>query len=164
LNITIQELEISGVLFALLPTHTDQRGWLCETFRPDWFARLPLTVPQPAMSYISATLPGQTRGPHEHRNQTDIFVFFGSTIFLVYLWDNRPASKTYKKHLRLSIGEEKPGLVIVPAGVVHAYKNIGTCPGFVLNQPDRLYRSWNKNEPPDEIRYEDDPASPFKTD
>ncbi len=160
MNIEIKELAINGVRFALLPVYKDPRGWLCETFRSDWLPAPPL----PAMTYISLTLPGQTRGPHEHRTQTDIFVFFGSNPFLVYLWDNRPASPTYKKHLRLTAGEESPALLIVPPGVVHAYKNIGNLPGYVLNHPDRLYRGPGKKEPADEIRYEDDPGQPFPVD
>jgi dTDP-4-dehydrorhamnose 3,5-epimerase-like enzyme len=48
----------------------DDRGWLTELFRHDELA------PEffPVMAYISSTLPGVTRGPHEHVDQADLFV------------------------------------------------------------------------------------------
>ncbi|RJQ49085.1 MAG: dTDP-4-dehydrorhamnose 3,5-epimerase, partial [Nitrospiraceae bacterium] len=46
--------------------------------------------------------------------------------------------------------------------IVHAYKNIGIVDGLVINLPDRLYKGWGKTEPVDEIRYEDDPKTPFR--
>ena len=54
--------------------------------------------------------------------------------------------------------------VIIPAGVVHAYRNVGTEPGVVFNCPNRLYKGPGRRYPVDEIRHEDDPASPFRLD
>ena len=54
--------------------------------------------------------------------------------------------------------------MIVPKGVVHAYKNIGGCDGMVFNAPNRLYAGRGRTEPVDEIRHETDPNSPFKID
>jgi dTDP-4-dehydrorhamnose 3,5-epimerase len=48
--------------------------------------------------------------------------------------------------------------------VVHAYRNVGGEPGLVFNCPDRLYKGPGRKEPVDEIRHEDDPASPFQLD
>jgi dTDP-4-dehydrorhamnose 3,5-epimerase len=61
-------------------------------------------------------------------------------------------------------GEQKPQAVIVPAGVVHAYKNIGLKPGWVINLPNRLYAGRGRKETVDEIRHESDPNSPFQMD
>ena len=36
---------------------------------------------QPAMAYVSETLPGVARGPHEHVDQTDSFAFSGRASF-----------------------------------------------------------------------------------
>jgi dTDP-4-dehydrorhamnose 3,5-epimerase len=52
-------------------------------------------------------------------------------------------------------------MVVVPAGVVHAYKNIGDVPGMVFNAPNRLFAGEGRKEPVDEIRHESDPDSPF---
>ena len=48
----------------------DSPGWLIELFRDD---ELP-EEHRPAMSYISLTLPGVARGPHEHRQQSESFL------------------------------------------------------------------------------------------
>ena len=53
-------------------------------------------------------------------------------------------------------------LLIVPAGVVHAYKNVGTEPGIVFNCPNRHYKGPGKSQPVDEIRHEEKVGSPFR--
>jgi dTDP-4-dehydrorhamnose 3,5-epimerase len=55
----------------------------------------------------------------------------------------------------LVAGEENPLFLVVPPGVVHAYRNIGDTDAFVLNFPDALYAGWGRKEPVDEIRHED---------
>ncbi|MEO0067853.1 MAG: dTDP-4-dehydrorhamnose 3,5-epimerase family protein [candidate division WOR-3 bacterium] len=164
MNNPFKELEIKGVFLARAEIHSDTRGWLCETFRADWLAGLGLERLQPAMGYVSLTNPGVARGPHDHRFQTDCFAFIGPSDFKIYLWDNRPDSPSFHTHLQLVLGASAPGLLIVPPGVVHGYKNIGNEPGLVHNFPDKLFRGWNRTEAVDEIRYEDDPNSPFRID
>jgi dTDP-4-dehydrorhamnose 3,5-epimerase len=61
-------------------------------------------------------------------------------------------------------GEENPLAVIVPKGVAHGYKNVGTVDGMVINCPNRLYMGQGKKEPIDEIRHEDDPETVFRFD
>ncbi len=149
---------IAGVEIRSLERYCDERGWLCELFRRD---ELPEEL-LPAMAYVSMTLPQVVRGPHEHRGQTDYFGFVGPGTFEVYLWDNRPDSPTYGVHVKFSAGQENPCVVVIPPGVVHAYKNVSSAPGLVFNAPNRLYRGEGKKEQVDEIRWEDDPDSPFK--
>ncbi len=114
------------------------------------------------MAYLSETAAGATRGPHEHLQQTDFFCFFGPATFHLYLWDNRPESSTYLCHEIAIVGSGQPITVIIPPGVVHAYRNVGTIPGLVVNCPNRLYRGEGKSDPVDEIRHEDDPRSVFR--
>jgi len=52
----------------------------------------------------------------------------------------------------------------VPAGVVHAYKNVGGKPGVVFNGANRLYKGRGKKEPVDEIRHEEKEGSPYRMD
>ena len=59
-------------------------------------------------------------------------------------------------------GEENACTVVIPPGVVHAYRNVGESDAYVLNFPDALYAGDGKKEPIDEIRHEDDPDSPFQ--
>ena len=152
---TIHEVEVH-----LLKKYRDARGWLAEIFRAD---ELPSQV-LPAMSYISETLPSAVRGPHEHVNQTDYFCFLGPSTFRLILWDNRTDSPSYWCRQELFVGEENPCVVIVPEGVVHAYRNVGNKPGWVINCPNRLYAGEGRKEPVDEIRHEADPNSPFRID
>jgi dTDP-4-dehydrorhamnose 3,5-epimerase len=151
---------VAGVIWRPLTRHQDARGWLCEVFRQD---ELPAEY-HPVMGYLSTTEPGLARGPHEHVEQADCFCFLGPSNFLLALWDNRPTSPTYCAYQKVVIGEDNPMLVIIPAGVVHGYKNIGPVTGLVVNCPNRLYRGWGGKDAVDEIRHENDPQSPFQWD
>ena len=151
---------IDGIIWRPLTTYHDPRGWLCELFRHD---EIPAQF-HPVMAYISATEPDVARGPHEHVDQADFFCFIGPSHFKVYLWDNRPQSKTYRARQTEVVGTDKPMALIIPAGVAHAYKNVGAEPGVVFNCPNRLYRGPGRKETIDEIRHEDDAASPFRLD
>ena len=153
--------QIDGVIIKKLAKHLDRRGYLCETFRLD---ELPQGL-SPVMSYVSYTEPGIARGPHEHKEQTDIFAFIGPGNFLLKLWDNRTESTTYGHYMEIFGGRDNPVTVIIPPGIVHGYKNISsTEQGMVLNFPDRLYMGWNKKEEVDEVRHEDVVDSPYLMD
>ena len=152
--------KIEGLTIKDIKKYSDKRGWLVELFRQDEIKE----DIHPVMSYVSMTLPNVTRGSHEHKEQTDYFAFLGPSNFKLILWDNRPHSLTFKNKMELVVGEDNPKLVIIPPGVVHAYKNIGKKPGLVLNFPNRLYAGWGKKEKVDEIRYENDPNSPYNID
>ena len=157
---TFCEGAIDGVIFKPLSPYRDHRGWLIELYRED---NLPPDQ-QPVMAYVSETLPGVARGPHEHVDQTDYFAFFGPGDFLLYLWDARPASPTRGHSMKVAVGESNRQCVIVPPGVVHAYKNVGQTPGWVFNAPNRLYAGKGKREPVDEIRHEDAAESAYRLD
>jgi len=151
---------IQGVLVRPLKRFADSRGWLMELYRTD---ELPAET-QPVMAYVSQTEPGGVRGPHEHRRQSDVFAFIGPGEFKLYLWDARRDSPTYGHRQTLIAGESDQVQVVVPPGVVHAYKNVGSTPGLVFNCPDRLYAGAGRKEAVDEIRHEDLPESPFLLD
>jgi dTDP-4-dehydrorhamnose 3,5-epimerase len=151
---------IDGVVFRPLSQHADRRGWLAELFRDDELA----PEHHPAMAYVSETLPGIARGPHQHVDQTDYFAFIGPGDFILYLWDARPDSPTRGHRICATVGASNRQAVIVPPGVVHAYRNVGPTPGWVFNAPNRLYAGRGRSEPVDEIRHEDDPAGPYQLD
>ena len=52
--------------------------------------------------------------------------------------------------------------VLIPKGVVHAYRNTGAVDGIVFNCPNRLYMGEGKKTPIDEIRHEDDPDTIYR--
>jgi dTDP-4-dehydrorhamnose 3,5-epimerase len=153
---TFKEGLIQGVEIRPLVKYKDERGWLGEIWRQD---ELDKNL-WPVMSYVSLTHKGIVRGPHEHKKQTDIFLFLDNYHFCLYLWDNRSGSKTYEYKYKMVL--EETVLIIVPPGVVHAYKNIGEENGLIINFPDRLYKGQGKKEAVDEIRYENETKSPYR--
>jgi len=142
---------IDGIIIKKINKYNDERGWLSEIWRND-----ELIDYQPVMAYISITKPGVVRGPHEHKEQSDCFIFVGPGEFELHLWDKKGA------HEIIKAGESNPILVIVPPGVVHGYKCISKVDAMSINLPDKLYKGKNKQEEIDEIRWEIDPQSPYK--
>jgi dTDP-4-dehydrorhamnose 3,5-epimerase len=157
---TFRDGSIDGIIWKPLTFYRDPRGWLCELFRHD---ELPDEF-HPVMAYMSLTEPGIARGPHEHVDQADYFCFTGPSTFRVYLWDARKGSPTAGAKEVRDVGENAPFALIVPAGIVHAYKNIGDRDGLVFNAANRLYGGWLKQDPVDEIRHEQDADSPYQLD
>ena len=150
--------QIKGVIIRKLAKAEDSRGWLAELFRKDeldgeFF---------PTMAYISSTNPGVTRGPHEHLQQADLFCFIGPSNFKLRMWDNREGSETFRCVTTVVVGHDNPSVVLIPAGVVHAYQNIGDTEGIVINCPNRLYRGPGRKEEVDEIRHENDRETIFR--
>lgn len=154
---SFSEGEIKGVIVRELKKFFDKRGWLTELFRKDELDEEFL----PAMAYISSTNPGVTRGPHEHWDQADFFCFIGPSDFKLRLWDNRKHSETFGSMMTMVVGETNPAAVLIPAGVVHGYKNVGEVDGIVINCPNRLYAGAGRKEEVDEIRHENDGESTF---
>ena len=151
--------KIEDVIVYPIRKFVDERGWLAELFRHDELSK----EFYPAMAYISLTEPNLQRGPHEHIDQADLFCFIGPGNFKLRLWDNRGDSSTFRNVMTMFVGADNPQAVIIPKGVVHAYKNVSTTEkGMVINCPNRLYMGENKSEPVDEIRHEDDPNTIFK--
>ncbi|SNB44692.1 dTDP-4-dehydrorhamnose 3,5-epimerase family protein [Geobacter sp. DSM 9736] len=152
--------KIHDVVIKPLTKFIDERGWLAELFRTDEVAQDIV----PVMAYVSMTQPGVARGPHEHAEQTDYFCFIGPSNFKVYLWDSRADSPSCGIRQTIYGGADSPLMLIVPPGVVHAYKNVGIDNGIVFNAPNRLYAGEGKRSPVDEIRHEESAGSVFLLD
>ncbi len=148
---------IKDVIIKEITEYHDDRGYLSELFRSDDLAGY-----RPEMSYISFTNPGVIRGPHEHKHQSDLFVFVGPGNFELHLWDRRSNSETNGEKMTIEVGKDNPCSVLVPPGVVHGYKCISSLPAMSINFPDKLYKGQGKGEDVDEIRWEQDEASPYK--
>ncbi|MCK5320578.1 dTDP-4-dehydrorhamnose 3,5-epimerase family protein [Candidatus Parcubacteria bacterium] len=147
---------IKDVIIKKINKYEDERGWLAEVFRED---EIDFHI---EMSYVSSTKPGVIRGPHEHKYQSDFFVFIGPGDFELHLWDRRENSETYKEYVKIKVGESNLCSVIVPPGVVHGYKCISNNNAWCVNMPNKLYKGKNKQEEIDEIRWEQDKNSPYK--
>lgn len=146
---------IKDVIIKNINKYEDQRGWLAEIFRQDEVDY------RAEMAYVSLTKPGVIRGPHEHKFQSDCFVFIGPGDFELHLWDRRE-NETKDEYYKAVVGQSNPCLVIVPPGVVHGYKCVSENDAYCLNLPDKLYRGVGKTEEVDEIRWETQEDSPYK--
>ncbi len=159
-NPEFKRAAIDGVVITPIRKYVDERGWLAETYRNDDLDR----TFHPVMAYTSLTLPWVTRGPHEHVEQADLFLFIGPGNFKIWLWDNRKGSPTFWNKQIVFGGQDYPLRVLVPPGVVHAYKNVSDQCSVVQNYPNQLFMGHDKKSPIDEIRHEEDVQTPFKTD
>lgn len=157
MDISFKAAEIKDVIVEDIEKHIDERGWLAELYRSDEIDKSIF----PQMAYVSLTMPNVQRGPHEHVYQTDYFCFLGPSDFKIILWDNRKDSSTYLNKMVLFFGESRPSALIVPPGIVHAYKNIGGKSGLVINAANKLYAGSMKKEEIDEIRHENAEGNVF---
>ncbi len=160
-NVQFTKGKINDVIVYPIRKFVDERGWLAELFRHDEIN----AEFYPVMAYISVTEPNVHRGPHEHVDQADLFCFIGTGNFKLRLWDNRKDSPTFMNVMTMFVGADNPQAVIVPKGVVHAYKNVSTTEkGIVINCPNQLFMGEGKKAEIDEIRHEDDPDTIFQID
>lgn len=143
----VREL-LEGVVVRYSVTHVDDRGTLTEMYDPRWGIDLDPLV----YVYKVTVRPGKIKGWSQHFHQYDRCYFTSGTAKIV-LYDNRPESKTYGKINEIYLGEEKPGLVIIPKNVFHAVQNVGSNEVVFINMPSQPYN----HENPD--RYRVDPAS-----
>ena len=143
---------IQGVQVKQLKPIPDERGMVMEILRSDdeLFAKF-------GQVYLSVVYPGVVKGWHFHKVQTDYFAIVKGMAKVV-LYDPRDGSPTRGEVQELFIGEQNPVLLVIPPGVIHGMKGVGTEPAYMINCPTELYRY----EQPDEFRRPpDDPSIPY---
>ncbi|HWP83995.1 MAG TPA: dTDP-4-dehydrorhamnose 3,5-epimerase family protein [Terriglobia bacterium] len=129
---------IAGLRLAPLEIHPDDRGYfeevcrlgvgLAESFRP------------PKQVQVSAALsyPGTVKAVHYHLHQTDLWTpAMGQ--FQVMLYDLRVDSPTFGQLNTLYIGTLRPLQLLIPPGVGHGYKVLGTEPALLVYATDQFY-------------------------
>lgn len=133
---------IEDVKFKELIMHNDERGRLMEILRNDDDAYTEF-----GQVYMTTNYPGIIKAWHCHAKQTDYVTCISGMIKLA-LYDGREGSATYRRVEELFIGDHKKRMVIIPPGVYHGWKNIGTVESIVISV---ITRTYNPNNP-DEIR------------
>jgi dTDP-4-dehydrorhamnose 3,5-epimerase len=132
--------------FALWP---DDRGCFLEVARvgQDLTADfLPTVQVSFALSY-----PGTIKAFHYHMRQRDCWTP-ATGMFQVALVDLRESSPTFGARNTMYVGALRPWQILIPPGVAHGYKIIGTGPATLVYLTDRFY------DPADEGRLAfDDP-------
>jgi dTDP-4-dehydrorhamnose 3,5-epimerase len=128
---------IDGVKVQPYSLYPDDRGYFLEVarFGQGLSASFPAVTTQ-----VSAALsyPATIKAFHFHRHQTDLWAPVRG-MFQVALVDLRPGSPTQGKRNTLYIGELRPWQILIPPGVGHGYKVIGTQPGMLVYMTDRIY-------------------------
>jgi dTDP-4-dehydrorhamnose 3,5-epimerase len=115
----------------------DDRGYFFEVGRigQGLIASFP-----PESTQIAATLtyPGAIKAFHYHLHQTDCWVP-SAGMLQVALVDLREGSSTFGAKNTLYIGTLRPWVIVVPPGVAHGYKVIGTQPAGLIYVTSRWY-------------------------
>ena len=135
--------EIQGLIIHRTPPIEDERGEVVEAYRPSWnISSEPMVY-----AYFVTIRPQAIKGWVMHKLQDDrIFVNRGVQLWAFF--DNREDSPTYKKFMKITVSERNRALIVIPIGVYHAVKNIGTEEAQFMNFPTKPYN----RESPDKYR------------
>lgn len=143
---------IEGVVLKKLIRHSDDRGFFMEILRDD-----DNLLKRFGQASFSKSYPGVIKAFHYHERQDDLW-FFSSGNAQVVLFDLRDGSPTKGETNTFYLGEDNPGLLLIPQGVAHGYRVLGNTPAVIIYFTTESYR----RETPDELRIPwDDPQIGF---
>jgi dTDP-4-dehydrorhamnose 3,5-epimerase len=115
----------------------DDRGYFFEVGRigRGLIADFPVESTQ-----ISATVsyPGTIKAFHYHAHQSDCWAP-SAGMLQVALVDLREGSRTFGAKNTLYVGHLRPWMLLIPPGVAHGYKVIGTQPAGLIYVTSRCY-------------------------
>lgn len=132
--------EIEGVKIKKLITHSDNRGYFREVLRDD-----DKLLDKFGQSSVTLTYPGVIKAFHWHKKQDDVWYVAAGMIEAV-LYDRRKESKTFGKTQVIYMGEDNPVAVLIPHGVAHGYRVLGSKPALVFYQTTDSYNPQNPDE------------------
>jgi dTDP-4-dehydrorhamnose 3,5-epimerase len=125
---------IAGVRYRPARPVSHHHGHLTEAFRADW----ELTEAPVVQVNLTTTFPGRIRAWGIHRLTVDrLFAATGSLCIVCY--DGRRGSPTFGCVNEFMLGERNQGLVVIPPGVYHGWKNIGADEATIVSMPSELY-------------------------
>jgi dTDP-4-dehydrorhamnose 3,5-epimerase len=125
---------IDGVQYRLTRPVSHHHGHLTEAFRADWN----ITDAPIVQVNVTVTFPGRVRAWGLHRFTIDrLFAATGSLCIVCY--DGRRESPSFGSVNEFMLGERNQGLVVIPPGVYHGWKNIGDDEASIISMPSRLY-------------------------
>ncbi|MBC7928791.1 MAG: dTDP-4-dehydrorhamnose 3,5-epimerase family protein, partial [Bryobacteraceae bacterium] len=137
INSSASDQIIPGVEIETAALWPDDRGHFLEilrfgTGRGDAVSTETMQV-SCALSY-----PGTIKAFHHHSRQTDFWVP-AVGMFQVALVDIRPSSPSFGAKNTLYIGNLRPWKLVIPPGVAHGYKVIGSTAGVLVYVTNRFY-------------------------
>ena len=137
---------IDGVRLAPYPVWPDDRGYFMEVLR---IGQGIASDFDPATTQVSAALayPGAIKAFHYHLEQADCWIP-AQGMFQVVLVDFRPQSPTYGAKNTMYVGALRPWQILIPPGVGHGYKVIGTDPAMLVYVTNRFYNPQDEGRVP----------------
>lgn len=103
------------------------------------------------------TYPGVIKAFHWHRKQYDVWFPIKGSIQIV-LYDLRKDSSTFKQTQVIYAGEDNPSLILIPPGVAHGYRVLGSQRAGLFYHTSEAY---DPNNPDEERIPFDDPKVNF---
>ena len=127
---------LEGLRIVRLPVHPDDRGYFLEVARLGKDLAKDFVAPV----QVSATLsyPGTIKALHYHCRQTDLWAPV-SGMFQVCLYDLRVGSPTFGRTNTLYLGQLRPWELLIPPGIAHGYKVLGSDPAMLVYVTNRFY-------------------------
>lgn len=132
---------VAGVQIEPLQVHPDDRGFFAELARLGSNGIASRMIADGSCQVqISTTLtyPGTIKAIHYHFEQTDLWAPIAGML-QVFLYDLRRTSKTFGLINTLYVGQLRPWEILIPPGVGHGYKVLGTQPAQLVYLTDRYY-------------------------
>jgi dTDP-4-dehydrorhamnose 3,5-epimerase len=132
---------IADVQVEPMQIHPDDRGFFTELARLGSDRIASQMVPEGLKQIqISATFtyPGTIKAIHYHFRQTDLWLPL-TGMLQVFLCDLRCNSTTFGLINTLYVGQLRPWKILIPPGVGHGYKVVGTEPAYLVYVTDRYY-------------------------
>lgn len=156
-KVTIQDYSkkpiIDGVKIIELKTFAGEDGYFMELARLNEENRiLGIEEFQVRQASFSVVQPGGIKAWHIHLNQEDVWFVPPDSQLLVGLYDLRKSSPTKGTQMRLTLGNHKSLLLLIPKGVAHGCANVSTLPAtmiyftnqhFNINSPDEYRLPWD---------------------
>ena len=128
---------IEGVRLEPFFIWPDDRGYFLEVAR---LGSGLTSAFDPKTTQTSAALsyPGSIKAFHYHQEQTDLWVP-AQGMFQVALIDLRNESASFGAKNTMYVGAMRPWQILIPPGVAHGYKVIGTGSAMLVYVTDRFY-------------------------
>lgn len=127
-------IAIEGVDVRPITNVLTDNGYLTEIFRSEWDGSRLGT----GQVFQRVLQPGSVSAWHVHMRTTDR-LFCAVGVLKLALFDARPDSSTARQIGEIRLGQNRPALVVVPPGIFHGVKNIGTDPCVMVNVVDLAY-------------------------
>jgi dTDP-4-dehydrorhamnose 3,5-epimerase len=128
--------EIDGVHRVALRRFHDDGGSMIELLRLGREEAAGLGGFRPAQINFSTIEPGVIKAFHVHERQTDVWFVPPDARVLVVLADVRAGSPTEGTRVRQMLGDGDPALLLIPPGVAHGCRNLGSAPAVIVYLTD----------------------------